>query len=87
MGSVESSSALAERLSATPAFGYAVVGLCAAVLALLGAAVRAGSGPLLDLDTRVSEALYAGDDRPAALTALSPGVSSPSWTICGVRTA
>ncbi|WP_291080925.1 sugar transferase [Dietzia sp. UBA5065] len=29
VGSVDSSSALAERLSATPAFGYTVVGLCA----------------------------------------------------------
>ena len=38
VGSVESSSALAERLSATPAFGYAVVGLCARPERALGEA-------------------------------------------------
>lgn len=36
VGSVESSAALAERLSATPALGYAVVGLCAAPERALG---------------------------------------------------
>jgi membrane-associated phospholipid phosphatase len=59
----------------------AVVVLCAAVLALLGAAVRAGSGPLLDLDTRVSGALYAGDDRPAAMTVLLEVLTAPGLSL------
>ncbi|SDF51816.1 undecaprenyl-diphosphatase [Blastococcus aurantiacus] len=59
----------------------AVVALCAAVLALLGAGVRADTGPLLDLDTRVSEALYAGDDRPAALTVLLEVLTAPGLSL------
>ena len=59
----------------------AVVGLCAAVLALLAAGVRTGSDVLLDVDTRVSEALYAGDDRPAVLTVLLEVLTAPGLSL------
>ena len=59
----------------------AVVGLCAAVLALLGAGVRTGAGALLDLDTSVSRAVYAGDDRPAALTVLLEVLTAPGLSL------
>lgn len=59
----------------------AVVGSCAAVLALLGAAVRTDAGALLDLDSSVSRALYAGDDRPAALTALLEVLTAPGLSL------
>jgi undecaprenyl-diphosphatase len=58
-----------------------VVALCAAVLALLGAGVRAGAGPLLDVDARVSEALYAGDDRPGAVTVLLDVLTAPGLSL------
>jgi undecaprenyl-diphosphatase len=59
----------------------AVVGLCAAVLALLGAGVRTGTGVLLDVDTSVSRVLYAGDDRPAALTVLLEVLTAPGLSL------
>lgn len=67
----------------TRTFGLplAVVALCAAVLALLGAGVRAGAGPLLDVDARVSGALYAGDDRPGAVTALLEVLTAPGLSL------
>ena len=46
------------------------IALCAAVVALLGAGVRTGVDAQLDLDTAVSQALYAGDDRSTALDGL-----------------
>jgi membrane-associated phospholipid phosphatase len=53
----------------------------AVVVALLGLAVAAGWGPLLRLDHTVSDALYAGDDRPRAVEvalqiATAPGLSA-----------
>lgn len=69
--------------STTRALGrpLGIVALCAAVLALLGAAVHAEAGPLLDLDSSVSRALYAGDDRPAALTALLEVLTAPGLSL------
>ena len=64
-----------------PGLPLAVVGLCAAVLALLGAAVRTDAGALLDVDASVSRALYAGDDRPAALTALLEVLTAPGLSL------
>jgi undecaprenyl-diphosphatase len=58
-----------------------VVGLCAVVLALLGAAVRAGSRPLLDVDASVSQALYAGDDRSPALDLLLEVLTAPGLSL------
>src|SRR3954449_10414205 len=57
----------------------AVLG-AAVVVALLGWAVAAGWGPLLRVDRSVSDALYAGDDRPRLLevvlqVATAPGLS------------
>ena len=51
--------------------------VAAAVVALLGAAVSGGSGPLLRLDVVVGGALYAGDGRPAALDLLLAGLTAP----------
>jgi membrane-associated phospholipid phosphatase len=59
----------------------AVVALCAGVVALLGAGVSAGTGPLPDVDTSVSRALYAGDDRPAALTVLLEVLTAPGLSL------
>jgi membrane-associated phospholipid phosphatase len=59
----------------------AVVALCAAVLALLGAGVRTGAPALLDVDSSVSRALYAGDDRPAALTVLLQVLTAPGLSL------
>ncbi len=58
-----------------------VVALCAIVVALLGAAVRAGYGPLRELDVGVSEALYTGDDRSAALTVLLEVLTAPGLAV------
>lgn len=70
----------------TPAPGTAraaalCAALCLVVLALLGAGVREDFGPLLRLDTTVSEALYAGDDRSAVLDGLLEALTAPglSW--------
>jgi undecaprenyl-diphosphatase len=50
-------------------------------VALLGAAVRGGFAPLLQVDASVSEALYAGDDRAAGLDGLLEVLTAPglSW--------
>ena len=47
-----------------------VVAACLVLLALLGAGVRSGFAPQLDVDAAVSEAVYVGDDRAAALDVL-----------------
>jgi undecaprenyl-diphosphatase len=54
---------------------------CLLLLALLGASVRSGFGPLLRLDAAVSEALYAGDHRAAAMNVLLEVLTAPglSW--------
>jgi membrane-associated phospholipid phosphatase len=51
------------------------------VLALLGAGVRSNFGAQLRLDAAVSQALYAGDDRAAALDELLQVLTAPglSW--------
>jgi membrane-associated phospholipid phosphatase len=59
----------------------AVVAACAAVLALLAAAVRTGFAPLRELDTTVSEALYAGDDRSRALDVLLEVLTAPGLSV------
>ena len=59
----------------------AVVAACAAVLALLGAGVSTGFAPLRDLDTAVSEALYAGDDRSRALDVLLEVLTAPGLSV------
>lgn len=71
------------RAPVTRRFGppLAVVGVCAAVLALLGVGVRTGAASLLDLDSSVSRALYAGDDRPAALTVLLEVLTAPGLSL------
>jgi membrane-associated phospholipid phosphatase len=56
------------------------VAVCLVVVALLGAGVRTDFGPQLRLDGIVSDALYAGDQRAAALDGLlavntAPGLS------------
>jgi membrane-associated phospholipid phosphatase len=58
-----------------------VVGLCAAVVALLGAGVRNGTGALLDVDTSVSRALYAGDDRSRALDVALEVLTAPGLSL------
>jgi undecaprenyl-diphosphatase len=57
-----------------------VVG-CVVLLGLLGAGVRADSGPQLRLDATVSEALYVGDDRAGGLDLLLEVLTAPglSW--------
>jgi membrane-associated phospholipid phosphatase len=54
---------------------------CLVLLALLGAGVRSGFGPLLRLDATVSQAFYAGDDRAAGLDGLLEVLTAPglSW--------
>ncbi len=64
-----------------PGPALAVVAACAAVVALLGAAVRAGFAPLCDLDTTVSEAFYAGDDRSRALDVLLEVLTAPGLSV------
>ncbi|MEU2348815.1 phosphatase PAP2 family protein [Modestobacter sp. NPDC049651] len=58
-----------------------VVGLAALVVALLGLAVHAGTGPVPRLDRAVSEAAYAGDGRPGWLEAVLQVATAPglSW--------
>jgi membrane-associated phospholipid phosphatase len=58
-----------------------VVAACAAVLALLGAGLRTGFGPQLELDARVSEALYAGDERSRALDVLLEVLTAPGLSV------
>jgi membrane-associated phospholipid phosphatase len=66
--------------NAAPAAVATVAG-CLLVLALLGAGVRTHFGPQLRLDGVVSEALYAGDHRAAALSTLLDVLTAPglSW--------
>jgi len=52
-----------------------------AVVALLGAGVRAGFGPQLRLDALVSEALYAGDGRAVALDWLLEVLTAPGLSV------
>ena len=64
---------------AVPA-ALAVVTVCLVLVALLGAGVRTSFGPQLRLDAAVSEALYVGDDRAAALDGLLEVLTAPgSW--------
>jgi membrane-associated phospholipid phosphatase len=63
-----------------PGAAVAAVLAAAVVVALLGWAVAAEWAPLLRLDRSVSDALYAGDDRPRAVqialqVATAPGLS------------
>ncbi len=59
----------------------AVVAACAAVLALLGLGVRTGFAPQRELDTAVSEALYAGDDRSRVLDVLLEVLTAPGLSV------
>jgi membrane-associated phospholipid phosphatase len=59
----------------------AVVAACAAVLALLGLGIRTGFGPQRELDTEVSEALYAGDDRSRVLDVLLEVLTAPGLSV------
>jgi undecaprenyl-diphosphatase len=65
---------------AVPAAVVTVAG-CLVVLAVLGAGVRTHFGPQLRLDATVSDALYAGDHRAAALTDILDVSTAPgtSW--------
>jgi undecaprenyl-diphosphatase len=58
-----------------------VVTGCVTVLGLLGAGVRTDFAPQMRLDAAVSEALYAGDHRAAALNGLLEVLTAPglSW--------
>jgi membrane-associated phospholipid phosphatase len=57
------------------------VAACLVLVALLGAGVRTDFGPQLRLDGIVSDALYAGDKRAAALDGLLAVLTAPglSW--------
>jgi undecaprenyl-diphosphatase len=57
------------------------VAACLVVVALLGAGVRTDYGPQLRLDGIVSDALYVGDHRAAALDGLLAVLTAPglSW--------
>ncbi|GAB4083061.1 phosphatase PAP2 family protein [Modestobacter muralis] len=63
--------------TARPGRPTAVVALCVTVLALLGWAVAAGSGPVLRVDRAVSRALYAGDDRSGLHEAVLQVATAP----------
>lgn len=54
-----------------------MVVVCAALVAVLGAGVRAGFGPQRELDAEVSEAVYAGDDRARGLDLLLEALTAP----------
>ncbi|MBN1097660.1 phosphatase PAP2 family protein [Blastococcus sp. TML/C7B] len=58
-----------------------VVAACAAVVALLGLGVRTGAAWQLDVDTRASEALYAGDDRSRWLDVLLEVLTAPGLSV------
>jgi undecaprenyl-diphosphatase len=60
---------------------WAAIALSAAVVALLGLAVRSGFDPLLRLDTAVSDALYVGDHRATALDWLLTTLTSPGLSV------
>ena len=55
--------------------------VCLVALALLGAGVRAGFGPQLRLDARVSEALYVGDERAGPLDWLLALLTAPGLSV------
>jgi membrane-associated phospholipid phosphatase len=59
----------------------AVVAVCAVVVALLGAGVRAELGPQLRVDAEVGEALYAGDGRARALDWLLEVLTAPGLAV------
>lgn len=59
-----------------PAAAFATLALVAA----LAAAVLTGAGPLLRLDRAVASALYAGDDRSAAVELLLQVTTAPGLT-------
>ena len=65
----------------TPRVAAVVAGTCLLVLALLGAGVRADFGPQLRLDAAVSDLMYTGDTRAAALDGLLQVLTAPglSW--------
>lgn len=65
---------------AVPAAIATVVG-CLAVLAVLGAGVMTNFQPQLHIDAVVSRALYTGDHRAAALTALLDVLTSPGSSV------
>jgi undecaprenyl-diphosphatase len=68
----------AARVSRRPVVVGVVVGY--AVLLVLAAGVRTGFPPQLRLDEALSRALYAGDDRSAALNALLQVLTTPGYT-------
>lgn len=70
-------------LARTRALGppLAVVAVCAAVVALLGVGVGTGFAPLRHLDTTVSEAVYAGDDRSRVLDVLLEVLTAPGLSV------
>lgn len=59
-------------------------GACALVVLLLGVGVAAGWSPQLRLDTAVSTALYAGDDRSGTVSALLAVLTAPGYTVARV---
>ena len=65
----------------TPRVAAVIAGTCLLVLALLGAGVRADFGPQLRLDAAVSDLMYTGDMRAAALDGLLQVLTAPglSW--------
>jgi len=65
---------------AVPAAVATVVG-CLAVLAVLGAGVKTDFRPQLRIDGTVSEVLYAGDHRAAALTTLLDVLTAPGLSL------
>ena len=67
-------------IRAAPA-ALGVVAACLVVLALLGAGVRTGFSPQLRLDAVVSEALYSGDHRAAALNDLMEVLTAPGLSL------
>jgi len=67
------------RRAAPFAIGAAVAG--AVVFLLLGIGVATDFDPQLDVDAEASEALYAGDDRAAALNGLLQVLTAPGSTV------
>ena len=65
------------RIPGVMAAVWASIALCVAVVALLGVGVRSRFDPQLQLDAEVSEALYAGDHRAAALDWLLEVLTAP----------
>lgn len=64
-----------------PGGAIGVVAGCAAVLTLLAVGVRTGFAPQRELDTGVSEALYAGDDRSRAVDVLLEVLTAPGLSL------